>query len=94
MYRYTIGKVKNYIIAIMADIELENKVKKVIDQLRPYLQADGGDLKFVEVTDENVVKVELRGACGSCPYSLMTLKDGLERAMKEQVPEITSVERV
>ncbi len=78
----------------MADIELENKVKNVIDQLRPYLQADGGDLKLVEITDDNVVKVELRGACGSCPYSLMTLKDGVERAMKEVIPEITSVERV
>lgn len=78
----------------MSNLELENKVKAVIEQLRPYLQADGGDLHFVELTNDNIVKVELRGACGSCPYSLMTLKDGVERAVKEVIPEIVAVERV
>ena len=76
------------------NVELENKVKSMIEQLRPYLQADGGDLKFVELTDDNVVKVQLHGACGACPYSTMTLKDGVERAIKESIPEIKSVDRV
>ena len=49
--------------------ELEIKVKNVIEQIRPYLQADGGDINFVELTEENIVNVELQGACGSCPFS-------------------------
>ncbi|PID93615.1 MAG: hypothetical protein CSA95_06810 [Bacteroidetes bacterium] len=72
--------------------ELESKVIKVLDQIRPYLLQDGGDLAFVELTDDNVVKVKLKGACGSCPYSRMTLKDGIERAVVQSLPEIKSVE--
>lgn len=72
---------------------LETKVKNVLEQVRPYLQADGGDLRFVELTDEKVVYVELQGHCGSCPHSLMTLKRGVEAAVREAVPEIVSVER-
>ena len=74
--------------------ELETKVRNVIEQIRPYLQADGGDISFVEVTSENVVNVELHGACGSCPFSRMTLKNGVEDAMKKAIPEIKSVEAV
>jgi len=74
--------------------ELETKVKNVIDQIRPYLQADGGDIQFVELTNENIVNVELQGACGSCPFSRMTLKNGVEEAMKKALPEIQSVEAV
>lgn len=74
--------------------ELENKVKNVIDQIRPYLQADGGDIRFLELTDENVVNVELQGSCGSCPFSRMTLKNGVEEAVKRALPEIQSVEAV
>lgn len=74
------------------NIELEIKVINVIEQLRPYLQADGGDLKFVNLTEENVVNVELQGACGSCPFSRMTLKNGVEEAVKKALPEIKSVE--
>jgi Fe-S cluster biogenesis protein NfuA len=74
--------------------ELESKVKNVIEQIRPYLQADGGDISFVEVTDDNVVNVELHGACGSCPFSRMTLKNGVEEAMRKAIPEIKSVEAV
>jgi Fe-S cluster biogenesis protein NfuA len=73
-------------------IELTNKVKNVIQQIRPYLQADGGDISFVELTDDNVVNVELQGSCGSCPYSRMTLKNGVEEAMRKALPEIKSVE--
>ena len=72
---------------------LEGKVKDVLDQIRPYLQNDGGDLSFIELTDEKVVYVELQGHCGSCPHALMTLKNGVEQAVKEAIPEIKSVER-
>ncbi|MDZ7743781.1 MAG: NifU family protein [Bacteroidota bacterium] len=74
--------------------ELSNKVKKVIEQIRPYLQQDGGDIEFVEVTDDNIVNVRLTGACGSCPYSTMTLKSGVETAVVKAVPEIKSVEAI
>ncbi|HPT13869.1 MAG TPA: NifU family protein [Bacteroidales bacterium] len=74
--------------------ELESKVKNVIDQIRPYLQADGGDIKFLELTEQNIVNVELQGSCGSCPFSRMTLKNGVEEAVKRALPEIQSVEAV
>lgn len=77
-----------------ANPELTAKVKNVIDQIRPYLQADGGDIRFIELTSENVVKVELQGACGSCPYSQMTLKNGVEEAVKKAIPEIVAVDSI
>ena len=73
---------------------LEKRVKNILDQVRPYLQADGGDVNFVELTDDMVVKVELTGACGSCPYSTMTFKNGIESVMKKSIPEIKAVEQV
>jgi len=76
------------------DVELKQKVLNVLEQIRPYLQADGGDLQFVNITEDFVVNVELQGACGSCPYSTMTLKNGVEEAMKKAIPEIKSVEAV
>ena len=72
--------------------ELQRKVNSVIEQIRPYLQADGGDIAFVSLTDDNVVNVELQGACAGCPMSMMTLKGGVEAAMKKAIPEIKSVE--
>lgn len=72
---------------------LEEKVKNVLDQIRPYLQNDGGDLKFIELTDDKIVYVELQGHCGSCPHALMTLKQGVEQAVIEAIPEIKAVER-
>lgn len=74
--------------------ELIEKVTSVIDQIRPYLQQDGGDINFVEITDDMVVNVELTGACGSCPYSTMTLKNGVETAVKKALPQIKSVEAI
>lgn len=74
--------------------ELTRKVENVIEQIRPYLQQDGGDIEFIEFTDENVVNVKLLGACGSCPYSTMTLKNGVETAMKKAIPEVKSVEAI
>lgn len=75
-------------------LELESKVRNVIEQIRPYLQADGGDISFVELTSDNVVNVELQGSCGSCPFSRMTLKNGVEEAVKKALPEIKSVEAI
>ncbi len=74
--------------------ELIKKVENVIDQIRPYLEADGGNIRLVELTDDLVVNVELLGACGSCPMSQMTLKAGVEQAMKKAIPEIKSVEAI
>jgi len=71
--------------------DLEKRVNETIDMVRPYLVADGGDIQFVELTDDMVVKVQLLGACGSCPYSLQTLKNGVEQAVKKQIPEIKEV---
>jgi len=73
---------------------LEKRVKNILEQVRPYLQADGGDVNFVELTDDMVVMVELTGACGSCPYSTMTLKNGIETVMKKSIPEIKAVEQI
>ncbi len=66
-------------------------VKKVLDMVRPALQADGGDVELVEVTEDGVVKVKLVGACGHCPMSTMTLKMGIERTLKEKVPGVKEV---
>ncbi len=74
--------------------ELIEKVKNVIEQIRPYLQQDGGDINFVEITEDMIVNVELTGACGSCPYSTMTLKNGVETAVLKALPQIKSVEAI
>ena len=74
--------------------ELETKVKNVLDQIRPYLQADGGDVEFIEMTDDKVVNVRLLGMCGNCPHSQMTLKSGIEAAVKRVLPEISAVESI
>jgi Fe-S cluster biogenesis protein NfuA len=73
---------------------LKEKVQEVINKVRPNLQADGGDIELVEVTDDGVVKVKLQGACHGCPGAAMTLKMGVERLLKANVPEVKSVENV
>ncbi len=73
---------------------LETKVKNAIEQIRPYLQEDGGDIAFVSLTDDKIVNVELQGHCGSCPYAMMTLKENVELAIKDAIPEIVSVENI
>jgi len=78
----------------MNDQEIRDKIESVLEQVRPYLQADGGDLSLVEITDDYVVKVRLLGACGACPMSTMTLKAGVETTLKKEVPEVLSVESV
>lgn len=73
---------------------LKEKVFKVLESIRPGLQADGGDIKFIRIDENNVVYVHLSGACGGCPMSQITLKQGIERILKMQVPEITAVEAI
>lgn len=70
------------------------KVEEVIERVRPFLRRDGGDVELVDVTEDNVVKVRLKGACGSCPMSMMTLKGGIEAEMKKAFPELKAVESV
>jgi Fe-S cluster biogenesis protein NfuA len=69
----------------------EEKVKNVIDAIRPILQGHGGDIELVETDADNNVKVRLRGACSGCPGAQMTLKNGVEQLMKEQIPEVKEV---
>lgn len=69
-------------------------VQEALDVIRPALQADGGDVELVEVTEEGVVKVALQGACRGCPMSQLTLANGVERVLKEQIPEVVRVEAV
>ncbi len=70
------------------------KVQAVLDEVRPMLQRDGGDVELIEVTPDGIVKVKLQGACGSCPMSTFTLKMGIEAALKEQIPEVVEVQQV
>lgn len=72
-------------------MEIREAVEKALEKVRPMLQADGGDVELVEVTPEGVVKVRLQGACGCCPMSMMTLKMGIERYLKREIPEVTEV---
>ena len=74
--------------------EIAQKVLNALDQLRPHLQRDGGDMELVEITDDAIVKVRLLGACSDCNMSIMTLKAGLEDAVKKAAPEIVAVEAV
>jgi len=71
---------------------IENEVRQAIDEIRPMLQADGGDVTLVEITEDGVVRVELQGACRGCPMSEMTIKNGIERFLKEKIDGVTSVE--
>ena len=72
---------------------MKEKVEQALDKIRPMLQADGGDVELVQV-DQGVVKVRLQGACAGCPMSQMTIKNGIERLLKEQIPEVVAVEPV
>lgn len=71
--------------------DLLKRANETLDQVRPYLQADGGDIEIVELTDENILKVRLTGACNGCPFSMQTLKAGVEQAIKRDIPEILEV---
>lgn len=79
-------------VNVMVDTTTD-KVRKVIDKLRPHLQADGGDIELLSV-DKGVVKVKLKGACADCPMSTMTIKWGVENILKKEVPEVVKVDAV
>ena len=74
--------------------EMTAQVTAVLDEIRPHLQADGGDVELVEVTEDGIVKVTLTGACGGCPMAQITLKHGIEKRLKEKVPGVQCVEPV
>lgn len=76
------------------DTALLNKVEEALDTIRPYLEADGGNVRVVEITEEMVLRLELLGSCSSCPMSTMTLKAGVEEAIKRAIPEINKVEAI
>ena len=71
-----------------------SKVREALEKIKPSLQAHGGDVELVEVTSDGVVKVRLTGACGGCPLSQMTLSMGIEKSLKEEIPEIKKVKAV
>ena len=73
---------------------MEKKINEALDQIRPFLQRDGGDIEFVEYTDDNLVKVRLQGHCAGCPGAQMTIKGVVERILQESYPEIAGVEAV
>ena len=66
-------------------------VQSVIDRVRPFLQRDGGDVQLLDITEDNIVRVKLVGACGTCPMSTMTLKNGIEAELKNSIPEVKAV---
>jgi len=69
----------------------EKKVNKVLNSIRPSLQMDGGDVELVKIREDNVIEVKLKGACGGCPMATMTLKMGIEKAMRDEIPEVKEV---
>ncbi len=73
---------------------MRQQVENILEKIRPQLQADGGDVELVDVTDKNIVQVRLQGACAGCPMSQMTLKNGIERIIKQEIPEVKAVESV
>ena len=73
---------------------MKEKVEEVLKEVKPSLQADGGDVELVEVTEDGIVKVELQGACAGCPMSQLTLKNGIEKKLKEEIPEVKEVQAV
>jgi Fe-S cluster biogenesis protein NfuA len=74
--------------------EITHRVETALDSIRPYLEADGGNVRILDLNDDNILKLEFVGACGSCPMSTMTFKAGVEEAIKRAVPEIKNIEVV
>lgn len=75
-------------------MDLLQRVENALDTIRPYLEADGGNVSIEEITSDHIVRLRLLGSCGSCPMSIMTLKAGIEQAIKRAVPEIEAVEAI
>ena len=78
-------------MGIISDKHIIDKIEEALSSIRPFLESDGGDINLVEITDDMIVKVKLMGACSSCDVSMMTLKNGVETAIKSAVPEIKEV---
>ena len=78
----------------MKDSNMISKIQNALEQVRPFLKADGGDVSLVEITDDNVVKIQLHGACKGCSVSNITMKAGIEEVIKNAVPEVKTVEAV
>ena len=78
----------------MATLDLQQRIQSTLDELRPYLEADGGDIRLVEITDDLVVRIELLGASADCSMINMTLKGGVESALKKAAPEVTAIEAI
>ncbi|MCT4589608.1 MAG: NifU family protein [Carboxylicivirga sp.] len=72
-------------------LQLMQQVEAALEEIRPYLKGDGGDISLIEITDDNIVKVKLEGSCDGCPLSMQTLKGGVEMVVKKSVPQITEV---
>ncbi len=70
------------------NLNITNKIEEALDQVRPFLQSDGGDIKLIDISSDNIVKVELLGACSDCEVSMMTLKAGVEQAIRKVFPEL------
>ena len=77
----------------MSMLTKEN-VEKVLEKVRPYLQLDGGDVEFKDILEDGIVRVKLLGSCDGCPLSMMTLRAGIERALMQEIPEVTRIEAV
>lgn len=73
---------------------MKEQVEKVLDEVRPSLQADGGNVELVDVSEDGIVKVKLTGACGTCPMSTLTLKMAIEKTLKDRIPSVKAVEQV
>jgi len=86
--RFTILRNGNY---FLKEVNMKEKVEKALDEVRPYLQMEGGNVELIDVTEDGIVKVRLKGACGSCPMSTYTLKMSIEQKIKEMVPEVKEV---
>jgi Fe-S cluster biogenesis protein NfuA len=78
----------------VSEQDLLGRIEKALDLIRPYLETDGGNVRVLDITDDMIVRLELLGACGTCPMSTMTLKAGVEEAIKKAVPEITGVQAI
>ena len=75
----------------MTGVNMKEKVKALLNDVRPNLQADGGDVELIDISEDGIVKVKLLGACSGCPMAQMTLKMGIEKYLKERIPEVTEV---
>jgi Fe-S cluster biogenesis protein NfuA len=92
-HKYRHVFLKKWNVRLGGDKEMRENIEKALEKIRPALRADGGDIELIDVVD-GIVKVRLTGACGGCPMSQMTLKMGVEKVLKQQVPEVKSVETV